>query len=219
MANLQVQARALGDPTRHKIFRAVVEGDAPRDVASLTAQFGLNHNAIRQHLAKLVSADLVDETVAPPTGRGRPRLQYSVAPGAESRWGVTGPYERLSMWLAEALTTKETPVELGRRIGREGYRPNGRTSSPVDEMVAQMSRQGFDPSVRAEGDVVEIVLGECPFASAVLVAPDTVCGVHLGLAEGVAAAIGDIEVESLSPRDPRTAQCVLRCRVTRPESD
>ena len=64
------------------------------------------------------------------------------------------------------------------------------------------------------GDVVEIVLGECPFASAVLVSPDTVCGVHLGLAEGAAEAIGGIEVESLSPRDPRTAHCVLRCRVT-----
>lgn len=219
MANLQVQARALGDPTRHRVFRAIVDRNAPLDVAALTEQFGLNHNAIRQHLAKLVAADLVEERVAAPTGRGRPRLQYSVAPGAESRWGVTGPYERLSMWLAEALSTKETPVELGRRIGREGYRSPGQPASPVEEMVAQMSRQGFEPSVRNDGEVVEIVLGECPFASAVLVAPDTVCGVHLGLAEGAAAAIGDIEVESLSPRDPRTAQCVLRCRVSRPEGD
>jgi hypothetical protein len=28
--------------------------------------------------------------------------------------------------------------------------------------------------------------------------------------------IGGIEVESLSPRDPRTAHCVLRCRVVNP---
>lgn len=187
------------------------------DVAHLTAEFGLNHNAIRQHLAKLVAADLVEETVAAPSGRGRPRLQYTVAPGAESRWGVTGPYERLSMWLAEAITSKETPVELGRRVGREGYRAAGASSSPIEEMVAQMSRQGFDPSVRNDGEVVEIVLGECPFASAVLVAPDTVCGVHLGLAEGAAEVIGGIEVESLSPRDPRTAHCVLRCRVVNPD--
>ncbi|MBK9296835.1 MAG: helix-turn-helix domain-containing protein [Candidatus Microthrix sp.] len=145
MANLQVQARALGDPTRHKVFRAIVDGDAPLDVAHLTAEFGLNHNAIRQHLAKLVAADLVEETVAAPSGRGRPRLQYTVAPGAESRWGVTGPYERLSMWLAEAITSKETPVELGRRVGREGYRAAGASSSPIEEMVAQMSRQGFRP--------------------------------------------------------------------------
>lgn len=214
MANLQVQARALGDPTRHRIFRAIVDDDDPLDVARLTEQFGLNHNAIRQHLAKLVSADLVEESVAAPSGRGRPRLQYSVAPGAESRWGVTGPYERLSMWLAEALATKETPVELGRRIGRDEYRPAPGTSTRVDDLVAQMSRQGFEPSVEGSGEVVDIVLGECPFASAVLVSPDTVCGVHLGLAEGAAEAIGGIEVESLSPRDPRTANCILRCRVT-----
>ena len=77
------------------------------------------------------------------------------------------------------------------------------------------SRQAaLTATVTGSGDVVEIVLGECPFASAVLVSPDTVCGVHLGLAEGAAEAIGGIEVESLSPRDPRTAHCVLRCRVT-----
>ncbi|MCB1026317.1 MAG: hypothetical protein KDB24_00965, partial [Microthrixaceae bacterium] len=171
------------------------------------------HNAIRQHLAKLVSADLVEESVAAPNGRGRPRLQYSLAPGAESRWGVTGPYERLSMWLAEALATKETPVDLGRRIGRDEYRAGSGANTPVENLVAQMSRQGFEPTVNGSGDVVDIVLGECPFASAVLVSPDTVCGVHLGLAEGAAEAIGGIEVESLSPRDPRTANCVLRCRV------
>ena len=71
--------------------------------------------------------------------------------------------------------------------------------------------------MRTDGEVVEIVLGECPFASAVLVAPDTVCGVHLGLAEGAAEVIGGIEVEPLSPRDPRTAHCVLRCRVVNPD--
>lgn len=217
VVDLQVQAKALGDPTRHGIFRYIADAAEPVDVAELTDHFGLNHNAIRQHLAKLVAADLVEETVAAPSGRGRPRLQYTVAPGAESRWGVTGPYERLSMWLAEAITSKETPVELGRRVGREGYRAAGASSSPIEEMVAQMSRQGFDPSVRNDGEVVEIVLGECPFASAVLVAPDTVCGVHLGLAEGAAEVIGGIEVESLSPRDPRTAHCVLRCRVVNPD--
>ena len=217
MPHLQIQARALGDPTRHRIFRAIASADGPCDVASLTEQFGLNHNAIRQHLAKLVSADLVQESVAAPSGRGRPRLQYLVAPAAESRWGVTGPYERLSMWLAEALATNETPVELGRRVGREEYRPAGGSAGPIEDLAAQMSHQGFDPTVTGSGDVVEIVLGECPFASAVLVSPDTVCGVHLGPAEGAAEASGGIELESWSPRDPRTPHCALGCRVTSTE--
>ena len=68
MTTLQQQARALGDPTRHAIFRYIADGDGPADVAEITAHFGLNHNAIRQHLAKLISAGLVVETTAAPRG-------------------------------------------------------------------------------------------------------------------------------------------------------
>ena len=90
MTTLQRQARALGDPTRHEVFRVVAQAGRPIDVAELTEHFGLNHNAIRQHLAKLVEAELVVETKAPATGRGRPRLVYEVDPRSESRWGVAG---------------------------------------------------------------------------------------------------------------------------------
>ena len=117
MPTLQVQARALGDPTRHEIFQYVADADGAVDVAELTAHFGLNHNAIRQHLAKLVDAGLVVESTAPPAGRGRPRLCYVVDPSTESRWGVVGPYERLAMMLTEVVRSGDTPVEVGRRTG------------------------------------------------------------------------------------------------------
>ena len=42
---LQEQARALGDPTRHAIFRYVADAGTPVDVAELTKHFALNHNA------------------------------------------------------------------------------------------------------------------------------------------------------------------------------
>ena len=54
--SVQRQAKALGDPTRHAIFRAVTDAAGPIDVATLTARFELHHNAIRQHLAKLCAA-------------------------------------------------------------------------------------------------------------------------------------------------------------------
>ena len=66
MTTLQQQARALGDPTRHRIFRYIADSDRPADVTEMTAHFGLNHNAIRQHLAKLVDAGLVVESTARP---------------------------------------------------------------------------------------------------------------------------------------------------------
>ena len=68
MSSLQVQARALGDPTRHEIFRYLVDAGTDVDVAELTDHVGLNHNAVRQHLAKLVDADLVEEARARPLG-------------------------------------------------------------------------------------------------------------------------------------------------------
>jgi len=81
---LQRQARALGDPTRHQIFRYVADAGEPTGVAELTAHFGLNHNAIRQHVAKLVTAGLVREERAPAVllsgGQERPVTKALTAP-------------------------------------------------------------------------------------------------------------------------------------------
>src|SRR5437763_12541308 len=112
------QAKALGDPTRHAVFRAVVDNDGPIDVATLTARFGLNHNAIRQHLNKLCAAGLVVEEVGPPSGPGRPRLQYRPALATNEDWGIPSPYEALSVLLVRALARGRSPREVGVEAGR-----------------------------------------------------------------------------------------------------
>jgi len=117
-ATLQQEARALGDPTRHAIFQHLVAASSPVDVAALTELLGVNHNAIRQHLAKLVGVGLVTESTAPSGGRGRPRLVYEVGPSADSRWGARGPYERLSLLLAEIVRTGQSAIDVGRAAGR-----------------------------------------------------------------------------------------------------
>ena len=217
MGTLQVQARALGEPTRHAIFRYLLDAGVPVDVAELTDHFGLNHNAIRQHLAKLVAADLVVESPAAPAGRGRPRLRYEVDPSSESRWGATGAYERLAMLLTEVVRSGDAPVEVGRRAGQRRRLGRGPAAEPVDELVEEMARLGFQPTLRRDGDRLDVTLLACPFVSAVLTDAETICGLHLGLAQGVADAVGGIEVEELVPRDPRQAHCRLRCRVTPPD--
>jgi len=214
MSLLQVQARALGDPTRHDIFRYVADAGRPVFVAELTEHFGFNHNAIRQHLAKLTGAGLVDEQQAPPSGRGRPRLQYTVAPAAESRWGVTGPYERLATLLTEILRSGDSPVEVGRRTGRRPLTSEEAAGAPIGPVVDEMARQGFDPVVRRRGNHLDITLQTCPFVSAVLTDPATVCDLHLGLAQGFAEAVDGITIDELVPKDPRRAHCRLRCTLT-----
>ncbi len=210
MTTLQQQAKALGDPTRHDIFRYLAEAARPVDVLELTEHFGAHHNAIRQHLAKLVDADLVVEEKAPSAGRGRPRLLYGVEPAAEGRWGFSGPYERLSLLLSEIIRTGDTAVEVGRRAGRRQRLGSTDVLDPVAELVGQMARQGFDPTVRQRGADVDVTLRTCPFATTALADPDTVCSLHLGMAYGIAAAVGGLVIDELVPKDPRRAQCRLR---------
>lgn len=210
MSELQVQARALGDPTRFSLFRHVVDAGAPVDIASLTAHVGLNHNSVRQHLAKLVEAGLVVETSAPPRGKGRPRLLYAAHPAADSRWGVVGPYEHLAMLLTEVVRTGEDPEEVGRRAGqRQRLGATAASAAPVAAFADVMAHLGFDPAVAQEDESVTVTLRRCPYASAVLTDADTVCTLHLGLARGVADAVGGLVVDDLVPRDPRRAQCEL----------
>jgi DNA-binding transcriptional ArsR family regulator len=57
--DVQREARALGDPTRHRLFRYIVDAPLPAGVSELTDHVRLNHNAVRQHLAVLKDAGLV----------------------------------------------------------------------------------------------------------------------------------------------------------------
>lgn len=219
MGTLQEQARALGDPTRHEVFSYLADAGRPVDVAELTAHVGLHHNAVRQHLAKLLDAGLVTEATARRDGPGRPRLVYEIAPSTESRWGVVGPYERLSLWLAELVATGDAPVEVGRRAGRalalaasDPHDPSA-PSDPSGVLIEEMARTGFEPSVSRKGTRLDIVLHACPFASTAAAAPETVCQLHLGMAQGIAEASDGIVVDELVTKDPHRARCRLRCHL------
>ncbi len=210
MTTLQQQARALGDPTRYAIFRSVAEADAPGGVAELTRHLALNHNAIRQHLAKLLAADLVVELRIPTGGPGRPRLGYELSAAGDSRWGTVGPYERLSLLLTEIIRTGDSPVEVGRRAGRR-MRPKVPTGDPAVDMATAMAQQGFEPEVRPKRSGADVVLQTCPFASAALADRETVCTLHLGIAEGLVEGT-TATVQQLVVKDPRRAGCCVRLR-------
>ena len=56
------------------------------------------------------------------------------------------------------------------------------------------------------------MLGRCPFADVAATEPDTVCQLHLGLAEGLAEGLGGLEVERLMVKDAHRAGCRLIMR-------
>ena len=212
---VQQEARALGDPTRYSIFRRIAEADAPQSVAELTRFVGLNHNAVRQHLAVLKDAGLVSEELEVRTRPGRPSLLYSLHPEAAGKWSTLGSYEWLARLLADALHEGASARDVGRRDGRR----RGAGSHDADatsRVEIELLRGGFRPTRVDRGSVTDFVLGRCPFEEVAASHPDEVCQLHLGLAEGLADSLGEVVVDRLVKKDPRRAGCRLVIARTPP---
>ncbi len=203
------QGRALGDPTRHRLFRYIVDAGRPVGVQELTDLVRLNHNAVRQHLAVLRDAGLVVEEPEVRSRPGRPRLLYRLHPEVAGSWGTPGAYAWLARLLSESVRDGVGAREVGRRDGRRRVATVGDGRDPVDVLEDELAERGFRPARVARGRRIDFVLGRCPFADVASVDPDTVCQLHLGLAEGMAEGLGGIEVDRLAARDARRAGCRL----------
>lgn len=217
--DIQREARALGDPTRHRLFRYIVESQRPVGVAELTAYVHLNHNAVRQHLAVLKDARLVTEEIEVRDRPGRPSLLYRLHPEVAGTWGTSGAYAWLAGLLAEAMEHDWNAREVGRREGLRRGHDHSPDEDSVDVMEQELIRSGFRPARSDRGHPISFVLGRCPFAEIAATNPDTVCKLHLGLAEGLAEAIGSLMVNRLTVKDARKAGCRLVIeRVPVPEA-
>ena len=207
---VQRQARALGDPTRYDIFRFVAEARGPVRVATLAEYLGFNHNAVRQHLAKLTEAGLLTEERASPT-TGRPPLEYRVAPTAMGSWGAPGPYELLALMLLDIGDGDRSPMEAGADAGRALAQSCGEGADPLDTLETEMARRGFEPRRETSGHVTELVLERCPFLAAASARPDVVCQIHRGLAAGILDGLhADQQVRDLVVHPPAEAGCRLQ---------
>ena len=207
--DIQLEARALGDPTRYRLFRYIVDADQPVGVAELTKYVGLNHNAVRQHLAILKEADLVIEEVEKRDVAGRPRLLYCLHPEAAGKWATPGPYAWLAGLLSKALKDDLSPREVGRQAGLERGRRRSGQGDSVGALEHELTEKGFRPTRSERGSRVAFVLGRCPFEEVATDDPNTVCQLHLGLAEGLAESLGGITVDRLTAKVPHRAGCRL----------
>jgi predicted ArsR family transcriptional regulator len=211
---LQREASALGDPTRNRLFRYIANATEPVGVAELTDYVRLNHNAVRQHLAVLKEAGLVVEETEKRNRIGRPRLLYRLHPEAAGLWGTPGPYAWLAQLLSQVVQRNEDPRQVGRREGARLATQLYRAADPIDLFEETLARRGFRPTRSERGRRVDFVLGRCPFAEVASEHPETVCRLHLGLAEGLADAVGDLDLERLVPKNARRAGCRVVVRRT-----
>jgi predicted ArsR family transcriptional regulator len=214
VADLQREARALGDPTRHRLFRYIVDAPGPVSVAELTDYVQLNHNAVRQHLAVLKDAGLVVEETETRERPGRPRLLYRLDPEVAGSWGTQGPYAWLAGLLSDAISRGEEPREVGREEGLREAAELAGSGDPADLLQEEMMRRGFRPSLVLQGRRIDYVLGQCPFADVAAANPDIVCQLHLGLAEGLVEGLGGLEVDRLVAKNAHRAGCRLVVRPT-----
>ena len=194
------RAQALADPSRARIHRLLTSADQPLTIAALARLTGLHRTAVGTHLGRLVRAGLAEREVSAPVGRGRPVAVFrAVAPD---------PYRELSRWLAEGVRTGAGARQLGRAVGE---RLAGDDEDAIAALTLEASRLGFAPERRrrrAAGEF-ELVLHACPFADLATADPDTVCELHLGLAEGIVAHADDVVVRGLRRADPHRGGCRL----------
>lgn len=207
--DVQIEARALGDPTRYRIFRYIVDAATPVGVGELTSYVQLNHNAVRQHLAVLKDAGLVVEEIESRETPGRPRLLYHLDPEVAGTWGTPGAYAWLASLLSEAVRRRLDPRQVGRQYG------HGRTSEiagagdPASLLEKEMVRRGFRPVRSERGRRIDFVLGRCPFADVASEDPETICKLHLGLAEGLTEGLGSLSVDRLVVKNAHRGGCRL----------
>lgn len=213
-ADLQLEAKALGDTTRHRLFRYIVDAPGPVGVDELTAYVGLSHNAVRQHLTVLKEARLVTEETEQRDRPGRPRLLYRQHPEIAERWDAPGSYAWLARMLATAIRRRQDPRQVGRQEGHRRAAELSGLGDPADLMELELSRRGFRPARAQHGRDLDFTLGRCPFAQVAAADPGTVCQLHLGLAEGLTEGIGELKVQHLSPQDPFRGGCRLTVRRT-----
>lgn len=206
------RALALGQPTRHRIFRFVAEASRPVAVAEITAEVGLHHTAVRQHLAKLCEVELLSREVGPRPALGRPAFLYRAGPAATPSPPPGGGDQQLSPLLVELLTTASTPAAVGAAAGRRLAATCPPGGDPVERLRDAVALAGFEPRVvdGAGGGPGELVFQRCAFEPAATMAPALVCELHRHVAQGVLDGLdAGIDVTALVVKDAGCGGCRL----------
>jgi predicted ArsR family transcriptional regulator len=209
---------SLDDPVRRRLYEVVCERAEPvgRDEAANAA--GVGRALAVYHLDKLVEAGLLTASYQRPPGRsgpgaGRPAKLYM---RSDREFAVTVPpreYELAARLLVQAVeadaggNSRAALLEAARRLGAElggRFRPGVTDLDGVADLDGALAGHGYEPR-RGEDGVIR--LRNCPFHQLVEHHRDVVCGMNLGLIEGILAGLG---VEGLRPvLDPQRGHCCV----------
>jgi predicted ArsR family transcriptional regulator len=208
-------AEPLAQPTRARLFALLEELERPAPTAELAERLRLHPNGVRTHMERLADAGLVERNRSRKR-RGRPRDEWSIAPGAGARSSGANPqaYQQLGRWLARAIPARKKRLRdveaAGRTIGQELAAAGG---APYPTLASVLTALGFQPSIWAKKGKIACSLGTCPYRDAVKENRDVVCTLHRGLTLGLLDTIApEADLTSFVPHDPDTAGCVIEVR-------
>jgi predicted ArsR family transcriptional regulator len=182
-------------PGAERVLAAVRDAGAGVTAAELGSRLGLHVTTVRFHLDRLAADGLIAGRAVPSGGRGRPRVVYQAVRVPDARAGMLAA-------LADAAVGEGPAAERAQLAGErwaEGLDVDG--LDPVAALAAVFTELGFAPA-SVEGG---LALRACPFLEDARRHPEVVCGVHRGLALGIAQRAGG----SIELRPFQGNACVL----------
>lgn len=196
--------RALAGASRVRVLEYLRARGAAVPATEVARHVGLHANTVRLHLDHLTDVGLAARAAEPRTGPGRPRLLYSAVPPPSPAVAEDG-YASLAGVLAGQLEatgrSDERAADAGRAWGRAltpPLRDPVAVPAATERLVRLMDGLGFAPVAAADGDAID--LHRCPFRQVAEQHPGVVCGVHLGLMQGVLEDLGaPLRVSRLEP--------------------
>jgi predicted ArsR family transcriptional regulator len=221
---------SLDDPVRRRLYEVVREQAEPVGRDDAAAAAGVGRALAVYHLDKLVEAGLLTASYQRPPGRngpgaGRPAKLYA---RSDREFAVTVPpreYELAARLLVQAVEADSTGqsraalLDAARRLGAEiggRSRSGGAGRAGIADLGVVANRggtagldgvltgHGYEPK-RGGDDVIR--LRNCPFHQLAEHHRDVVCGMNLGLIEGILAGLG---AEGLRPvLDPQPGHCCV----------
>jgi predicted ArsR family transcriptional regulator len=214
--------KALGDNTRYAIYLELARSPIPLTTAEIADVLDLHVNTVRPHLERMRDVGLLEVDTEGRGGVGRPQHRYSLSAEAPSLGLEPTSFPTLARMLlaaaAEAGLDRSEMVGAGREQGRTDARRWPADPDPLEALIVEQARLGFDPEVADDRRSATMAFAHCPFQRLAEIHPDLVCGLHCGMVEGFvdeldrrpARRAAGVEGDGDGAEEPRR-----RCRVVR----
>ncbi len=223
-ADAQVNTVAsLAEPIRRTLYRFVSAQPEPVSREQVAAGAGVPHHVAKFHLDRLEDDGLLEVEFRRPGGRtgpgaGRPAKYYR---RADREFAISVPprrYELAGRLMAEAITRSETTGvsvsaalqesahATGQQLGEQVRRAVGRRPSraKIEHAVCEvLEDNGYEPRVEPGC----ITMANCPFHRLAQQYTDLLCGMNLGLIEGLVDGVAQPGLRA--QLDPRSDRCCV----------